>query len=293
MKNRTILFALGVLTIAGCAGGGTGSDVDNGPGDVGLLTYATSSPTFDTYVSDSRGLGAVNVSATGQADLFPDVNRATNRAVWSQFVGPILAVVSDTIPPTGATTLAAVGTNERFPRYSKDGSRIVFVSNRDGHQEVYIMDADGTDQTRLTNNPEGNGYPAFSPDGSQIVFTSNRDGNPEIYIMNADGTGQTRLTNTGTSEDFPDFSTDGSRIVFRRSTGGFDMEIRSMTTSGGDDTFIKAIGFLSYPSVGSDNRAYFIENRSGYDQVCRVDLNGNNFQQMTHTSINKIAPKLN
>ena len=50
------------------------------------------------------------------------------------------------------------------------------------------MNADGTDQTRLTNSPASDTYPAFSPDSSQIAFDSNRDGNDEIYVMNADGT---------------------------------------------------------------------------------------------------------
>lgn len=292
-QKRIIVLALGALSIVGCAGGGTGSDVDTGPGDVGLLTYATSNPSFDTYVSDSRGLGATNVSNTNTADLFPDVNRATNRVVWSQFIGPTLAVVSDTIPPTGAVPLSTGSINERFPRYSKDGSKIVFVSLRDGHQEVYIMNSDGSGQTRLTNNAEGNGYPAFSPDGSKIVFTSNRDGNAEVYIMNSDGSGQTRLTFTGNSEDFPDFSTDGTKIIYRQSVGGLDMEIHKMDSDGSNGQFIFPIDFLSYPSVGSDNRVYFIKNMSGLDQVCRIDLNGNNFQQMTFTPINKIAPKLN
>jgi TolB protein len=57
------------------------------------------------------------------------------------------------------------------------------------------MNADGTGQTRLTNNPSWDDSPSWSPDGNKIAFDSARDGNGEIYIMNADGTGQTRLTN--------------------------------------------------------------------------------------------------
>ena len=58
------------------------------------------------------------------------------------------------------------------------------------------MNADGTNQTRLTNNTAFDGWPSFSPDSQKIVFTSLRDGgaNFEIYSMNADGTNQTRLT---------------------------------------------------------------------------------------------------
>ena len=51
------------------------------------------------------------------------------------------------------------------------------------------MNADGTNQTRLTNNSASDTYPAFSPDSGQIAFDSNRDGNDEIYVMKADGSG--------------------------------------------------------------------------------------------------------
>jgi hypothetical protein len=84
--------------------------------------------------------------------------------------------------------------------------RIVFVSNRDGNAEIYVMDADGSDQTRLTNNFEqmDDNHPAWSADGSKIAFVSNRDGyQPEIYVMNADGSNQTRLTNNQAGDYYP------------------------------------------------------------------------------------------
>ena len=81
-----------------------------------------------------------------------------------------------------------------YPAWSPDGTKIAFTSDRDGIPKIYVMNADGTNQTRITDNPASDEAPAWSPDGSKIAFTSDRDGNPEIYVMNADGTDQTRLT---------------------------------------------------------------------------------------------------
>ena len=68
------------------------------------------------------------------------------------------------------------------------------------------MNADGSNQTRLTNNPADDSLPSFSGDGSKIAFISTRDGpNQEIYVMNADGSNQTRLTNNPAGDVSPSF----------------------------------------------------------------------------------------
>ena len=74
--------------------------------------------------------------------------------------------------------------------------QIAFVSRRDGNPEIYVMNADGKNQRRLTNNRADDWFPSWSPDGRRIAFISERDGHPdrnpgwftsEIYVMDADG----------------------------------------------------------------------------------------------------------
>jgi len=113
-------------------------------------------------------------------------------------------------PGTHLYVINADGTNKKRlttdgnnSSWSPNGKKIVFDSERDGNAEIYLMDADGSHQINLTNNPAWDYDPVWSPDGKKIAFSSNRDGNWEIYIMNADGSNQINLTNNPADDRFP------------------------------------------------------------------------------------------
>jgi dipeptidyl aminopeptidase/acylaminoacyl peptidase len=84
--------------------------------------------------------------------------------------------------------------------------QIAFHSLRDGNREIYVMDADGGNQTRITFDPALNFTPVWSPNGKQFVFTSQRDSMHEIYVMNADGSNITRLTFNSVTDRDPKWS---------------------------------------------------------------------------------------
>jgi TolB protein len=88
--------------------------------------------------------------------------------------------------------------DDGMPDFSPNGRRIVFTSNRDRNAEIYVMNADGSRQTRLTHTRADDFTPRFSPDGRRIAFTALPG---TIVVMNADGTGRRQLT-VGTDPDW-------------------------------------------------------------------------------------------
>jgi tetratricopeptide (TPR) repeat protein len=126
---------------------------------------------------------------------------------------------------------------------ASDKSRIVFATDRDGpdpggdhgNAEIYVMNADGSGQRRLTHDKASDNAPRFSRDGSQIAFSSQREGGFDIFVMNADGTDQRRLTDftrRGLGAVNPDWSPDGKRVLFRSRLKNLDVYVIGLDGTG-------------------------------------------------------------
>ena len=88
------------------------------------------------------------------------------------------------------------------------------------NSDIYAMNSDGSDMTRLTDNDRANGAPAWSPDGRRIVFSSSRGhGRSGVFVMNPDGSEITGVANGGA----PVWSPDGRRIAFADYPGSGDI----------------------------------------------------------------------
>ena len=115
-------------------------------------------------------------------------------------------------------------------------ARIVCSSTRDGNWEIYVMDANGESQIRLTHHPLKDLYPVWSPDGTRIAFVSTRNGgNYRIYIMDSDGRDPTRLTD-GVWDKEPAWSPDGRKIAFAGYPEEFNFEIYVIDADGKNQT---------------------------------------------------------
>ena len=170
-----------------------------------------------------------------------------------------------------------------------ENGKIAFDRGGGPLSEVYVMNADGSEQTNLSNNFGFDGYPSWSPDGTKIAFVSGRDGGfSDIYVMNADGSNPTRLTDNASWDLFPSWSPDGTKIAFARDVGQFLFDIYVMNADGSEQTN------LSNNPAGDEKpdwspdgtKIAFASNREGGDNWEIYVMNANDGSEQTRLTNN-------
>ncbi|MGB3716798.1 MAG: DUF5050 domain-containing protein [Candidatus Promineifilaceae bacterium] len=189
--------------------------------------------------------------------------------------------------PTAVTSPTAVPepTAAPLPLSTPTGSEsgmIAFYSERDGNAEIYIINADGTNERRLTNNRAADETPAWSPNGEQFAFVSTGNGNDDIYVMNADGSDRRQLTDHEANDLHPDWSPDGTRIVFVSDRDG-DMEIYVMDSDGGNQRRLTRTSDEDMrPDWSPDGKQIlFNSERDGNWEIYVMDADGGNQRRLT------------
>jgi len=260
------------------------------------LTWSTDNPQVATVGEDGTvagtGYGHARVTAaapggkSAAADIYVvgEIIVASSRAAPGKFQlyaadRANLAQLTKLSPDTGSAS---------DPAFSPDGSRIAFVSQRDGNAEIYVMNADGTGTSRVTNDPLTDGRPAFTADGQALVFHSSRTaGKQQIWAVTVDGTGGaggaggaggglTQLTRDSVNSS-PSVSPDGQTIAYV-STRNKDGDIWLMGRDGSNQRqFTRSPQQReSEPRFLRDGTlAYLVERREGnrtVQQVMRADL---------------------
>jgi Tol biopolymer transport system component len=181
------------------------------------------------YIVDADGKNQHRLSPTPGFDATPSWSPDGIQIIYTRIAG---LITPGQVPKTEIHVINADGSGDRVILPNSDFSveplwsvknQIVFMSRMNGGQQIFTMNADGTDRKQLTHEGD-NGDPAWSPDGSQISFGSDREGNGKlnIFVMNADGGNPRQLTRFEVPNESGDtnWSSDGTKIIFEYDVAG-------------------------------------------------------------------------
>ena len=186
------------------------------------------------------------------------------------------------------TNLTNNPANDYYPAWSPDGTKIVFSSERDGDRELYVMNSDGSNQTRLTYSPGQDMLASWSPDGTKIIFRSARDGNQEIYVMNSDGSNQVNITNNAASDAYVEWSITG-KISFTSNRAAGVWRIYTMNPDGSNVALQGTGNRMSTWSPDGSKIAY-LNSSSGTDGIFISNADGSNAVSYTNDSYTRTYP---
>ena len=228
LAERLLIGLALIVALAGLAGGAwwllTQTSVgtlvrDSSPnwtpdGDV-IFTSATDGK-GDIYLTDKAGSHRRSLVATAGDDDGAALSLDGSKLAYHTDIDgnyEIYTAQADGLAPKRVTHDPAI---DQLPAWSRDGTQIVFMSNRGGKMfDIYRMKADGSNVERLTTG-KSNGFPEYSPDGGQLVLQIERD----VFIMSLSTKGLRQVTGSPTNGQHPTWSPTGHQLAFVSSRNG-------------------------------------------------------------------------
>jgi len=203
----------------------------------------------------------------------------------------VLAVIGATLLATGTARARPMLAQPEShfigndaPGWSPDGKRIVFVSFRQGRfGDIFTMDANGKNLTRLTSTTQHEDVPSWSPDGSRIAYVALVGEAFQVFVMNADGSNARQLTDTERSNYAPSWSPDSRKLAFRSDRDG-NGEIYVMNADGTEQTRLTNTAGTEHLPVWSPDgrRIAYASNRNRIAfQLYVIDADGMNEHRLT------------
>jgi TolB protein len=162
--------------------------------------------------------------------------------------------------------------------------RILFISDRDGARNLYVVDASGGSLTRLTNSVSDEDQPRWSPDGSRVAFASTVNDNTDIYVVNADGSNLIRLTDDPAKDAAPSWSNDGQWLAFESFRDG-NFEIYVVNVNGGESRRITndPAGDSNPQWSPVENRIAFVSStQTGNSDIFLINADGSGLAALTN-----------
>jgi Tol biopolymer transport system component len=279
------------------------------PGANGKIVFASNQDgTYQIYVMNADGTGQTNLTTDSAFEFSPAWSPDGSKIAFYSDQDGNTEIYAMNADGTGQTRLTTNSVSDFEPAWSPDGTKIVFISDRDqpgdcnysGNCDIYVMNADGSGVTRLTNTSAFESSPAWSPDGTKIAFSRapgppNPGGPHEIYVMNADGSGYAQLSpSDGLLVGSPDWSPDGTKIAY---VGGFgygatsDVYVINANGSGRTNLTPNTPGDEGQPAWSPDGaKIAFTSGRDGNAEIYVMNADGNGVTRLTNNPATDTGP---
>jgi eukaryotic-like serine/threonine-protein kinase len=174
--------------------------------------------------------------------------------------------------------------DDEAPQYSPDGKRVVFVSARSGHPEIWVCESDGSNALQLTSLGAA-GSPRWSPDGQRIIFDSNVEGQFALYMIDAGGGSPRRMTNHAGDDAVASWSRDGSWIYFVSNRTN-EWQVWKMRADGGNAFQVtKHGGYVSFESL--DGKFVYFSKDLDATSLWRVPVEGGEETKIVESAIGR------
>lgn len=162
-------------------------------------------------------------------------------------------------------------------------TRIAFANNKTGHKEIWVMDYDGENVKRLTNDRSISLLPRFSPDGRRLAYTGYKDGNPDLWMLDLE-TGHAKLFSDAQGLNIAGgFSPDGTRLLMTLSRGKSPNLYVKDVAGGEPERLTSHFGADSTPTFSPDARQVaFVSDRSGNPQIHVLDIPTKKITRLTN-----------
>lgn len=200
LKALSVSVTFLVSTLAFCqeSGGGAIAVTPSLSPDAKQVVFAADFASPDSQLhlwianTDGTGLRALATSRYAKVDEEPSWS-STGVIAFSSNDGSSSNIWSVAPDSTRLVQLTS-GSSNHLPTWSADGRKIAFVSDRNGTNDIWVMNADGSSQTRVTTLAGEENHPSFSPDGLAIVFSETQNDLASLMVVNVDGSGLRTLT---------------------------------------------------------------------------------------------------